>query len=292
MKDELIVSRSPKSPISEIFRTLRTNIQFMSAKDRLKTILITSTLPEEGKSWVSSNLACTFAQAGKSVLLVDADMRKGRQYTIFGVAPTPGLSNYLSGVDEKGEANDDISHYIQKTEVDNLYIMVAGNVPPNPSELLGTERMEDLLNKLKQSFDIVIIDGTPNQLVADSLVLTRLVDSTVIVTASKKTKKEDLKRIVNNIKQVGGKIAGIVVNKITVSTKSYGQSYYYGNKDISTKVKKKNKIGVNDNLVKPEKPKSKDVYEPILDESIEEDIKENQPNDNNTENNERNNING
>ena len=93
MKKELVTQQDPKSPISEIFRTLRTNIQFMNTKGRLKSILITSTLPGEGKSWVASNLAVTFAQAGKKVILIDADMRKGRVYSIFGVSPRPGLSN-------------------------------------------------------------------------------------------------------------------------------------------------------------------------------------------------------
>ena len=113
MKKELIAHRDPKSPISEVFRTLRTNIQFMNTSKRLKSLLITSTSPAEGKSWVSSNLAVTFAQAGKKVILVDADMRKGRQYTIFGVAPKPGLSNYLSGVVEyDGQENtQDITQY-------------------------------------------------------------------------------------------------------------------------------------------------------------------------------------
>ena len=97
LKKELITQRDPKSPVSEVFRTLRTNIQFMSTNKKLKTLLITSTFPSEGKSWVASNLAVTFAQAGNKVILIDADMRKGRQYTIFGVSPRPGLSNYLSG---------------------------------------------------------------------------------------------------------------------------------------------------------------------------------------------------
>ena len=105
MKRELIVHQDPKSPISEVFRTLRTNIQFMNTKGKLKTILVTSTLPGEGKSWVSSNLAVTFAQAGKKVVLIDADMRKGRQYSIFEVSPRPGLSNYLSGIDESNDEN-------------------------------------------------------------------------------------------------------------------------------------------------------------------------------------------
>ena len=229
MKKELIAHQEPKSPISEIFRTLRTNIQFMNTKNKLKTILVTSTLPGEGKSWVTSNLAVTFAQAGKKVVLIDADMRKGRQYTIFGVSPIPGLSNYLSGIGVKNEeASDDLADYIQETDVDNLYIMTAGNIPPNPSELLISPQMVNLLDELKELCDIIIIDGTPNELVTDSLILTRLVDSTIIVTASKQTKKDNLKRVIANIQNVGGKIAGVVLNKVPISTKKYEQSYYYG----------------------------------------------------------------
>ena len=242
MRKELIAFQDPKSPISEIFRTLRTNIQFMNTKGKLKTLLVTSTLPGEGKSWVSSNLAVTFAQAGKKVILVDADMRKGRQYTILGASPRPGLSNYLSGIGANSEEETaDVTEYIQETDVENLYLISAGNVPPNPSELLIAPQMVELLERLKDLCDIVIIDGTPSQLVADSLILTRLVDSTLIVTASRETKKEDLKRIINNITQVGGKIAGVVVNKITVSSKKYEQAYYYG----STSLAKSNKNGKN-----------------------------------------------
>ena len=228
MRKEVIAEHDPKSPISEIFRTLRTNIQFMNTKGKLKTILVTSTLPGEGKSWVSANLAVTFAQAGKKVVIIDADMRKGRQYTIFGVSPRPGLSNYLSGVLDGEEINEDLSNYIQETEVENLYVISAGNIPPNPSELLIAPQMVSLLDQLKEMCDIVIIDGTPSQLVTDSLILTRLVDSTIIVTAQKHTRKEDLKRVITNIQNVGGKIAGVVVNKVTMSAKKYEQSYYYG----------------------------------------------------------------
>ena len=229
MKKELVTELDPKSPISEVFRTLRTNIQFMTTKGKLKSILITSTLPGEGKSWVASNLAVTFAQAEKKVVLVDADMRKGRVYSIFGVSPRPGLSNYLSGVDwDDGDASSNLEDYIQETDVENLYVIAAGNVPPNPSELLISDQMTELMEKLKEMFDIIIFDGTPSQLVTDSLILTRIVDSTVIVTASKETKKEDLKRVIKNIKNVGGKIAGIVLNKVPIDAKKYEQSYYYG----------------------------------------------------------------
>ena len=235
MKRELIVHQDPKSPISEVFRTLRTNIQFMNTKGKLKTILVTSTLPGEGKSWVSSNLAVTFAQAGKKVVLIDADMRKGRQYSIFEVSPRPGLSNYLSGIDESNDENHEINlvDYIQETDVENLYLIAAGNIPPNPAELLIAPQMVDLLEQLKEICDIVIIDGTPSQLVADALILTRLVDSTLIVIASNQTKKEDLKRTIANIEQVGGKIAGVVVNKILINAKKYEQSYYYGSTTMS-----------------------------------------------------------
>ena len=114
MKRELITYNNPKSPVSEVFRILRTNIQFMNTHKKLKTLLITSTFPGEGKSWVTSNLAVTFAQTGKNVILVDADMRKAVQYTIFDALPKPGLSNYLSEVDDEGNFSleyDDVIYY-------------------------------------------------------------------------------------------------------------------------------------------------------------------------------------
>lgn len=230
MKKELIAHRDPKSPVSEVFRTLRTNIQFMNTNNKLKTLLITSTLPNEGKSWVTANLAITFAQAGKRVILIDADMRKGRQYHIFEVSPRPGLSNYLSGFDTNTgeEISGDLANYIQETEIPNLYIISAGNIPPNPSELLISTKMINLIDRLKELCDLIIIDGTPCELVTDSIILSRIVDSTVIVTEHKQTKKDDLQKIVTNIQNVGGKIAGIVLNKIPVSAKKYEQSYYYG----------------------------------------------------------------
>ena len=236
MKKELIAHRDPKSPVSEVFRTLRTNIQFMNTNNKLKTLLITSTLPNEGKSWVTANLAVTFAQAGKRVVILDADMRKGRQYNIFEVSPRPGLSNYLSGFDTNtgNEISEDLADYIQETQITNLYIMPAGNIPPNPSELLISTKMISLLDRLKEICDLIIIDGTPCELVTDAIILSRIVDSTVIVTAHKQTKKDDLQKIVTNIQNVGGKIAGIVLNKIPVSAKKYEQSYYYGSTAITT----------------------------------------------------------
>ena len=227
IRKELIVQRDPKSPISEVFRTLRTNIQFMSTNKKLKTLLVTSTFPGEGKSWVSSNLAVTFAQAGNKVILIDADMRKGRQYTIFGASPRPGLSNYLSEVNMAEDNNVNIINYIQKTSVENLAIITAGNIPPNPSELLVSPQMNKLLEDLKEMCDIIIVDGTPCELVTDSVILSRIVDSTVIVTAHKETKKANLDKVIKNIQNVGGHLAGVVVNKMPVSAKKYNDQYYY-----------------------------------------------------------------
>lgn len=246
MRKEVVAHKDPKSPISEIFRTLRTNIQFMSNSKKLKTLLVTSSFPGEGKSWVVSNLAVTFAQAGKRVILIDADMRKGRQYAIFGIAPKPGLSNLLSEMDDETDGAEFVLDYIQQTDVENLFVITAGNVPPNPSELLVAPTMKKVLTVLKEMCDIIIIDGTPCELVTDSVILSRRVDSTVIVTAHKKTKKDVLRKIIKNIKNVGGNIAGVVINRIPVSTKKYGEKYYYYGHDKFSK--KSNKKSVQDNI--------------------------------------------
>jgi len=243
MRKEIITYREPKSPISEIFRNLRTDVQFANTKRGLHSLHITSTTPSEGKSWISANLAVAFAQAGKKVILVDCDMRKGRQFSIFGVAPTPGLSNYLSGIDSNGEdSNPNILSYLKETEVENLYLIPAGNIPPNPSELLISEQMMQTVEELKSICDLVIFDGTPCSLVTDSVIISRYVDTTLIVSAYKTTKMDDLEKVKRDIENVGGKIAGVVINKLPVSQKQYYATYYYGNSSLNMKAKKKVKI--------------------------------------------------
>lgn len=237
---ELIVDKDPKSPISEVFRTLRANIQFMNTKKKSKVVLITSTVEGEGKSWIAANLAVTFAQAGKLALLIDADMRKGRQYDMFNIKAKPGISNYLSGIiNENKEKNEDeindIENYIQETQIKNLYVIPSGDVPPNPSELLLSHKMKEVIKKLKEQCDVIIVDGTQCDLIADSLVLARLADTTIITTAYKQTKKENLRKVIEKIINVGGKNIGFVLNKVHISEKKYEESYYYG----STKDKKK-----------------------------------------------------
>lgn len=254
MKKELIAHQDPKSPVSEIFRTLRTNIQFMNSNKKLKTLLVTSTLPGEGKSWVASNLSVAFAQAGKRVVLIDADMRKGRLYNIFGVLPRPGLSNYLSGVSENSFEKNNLINYLRETEVPNLYLMPAGNIPPNPSELLITPQMVNLLEELKQECDLIIIDGTPSKLVTDAVILSRIVDSTIVVTAHNQTKKDELEKVIRDIKNVGGNVVGVVYNKIPISSKKYNATYYYASVPQKSQVRSKTE---NENEQKKETQRSK-----------------------------------
>ena len=222
MKNEIITHEDPKSPISEVFKTLRTNLQFMSnKKDGTISLLVTSTMPGEGKSWVSSNLGTAFAQTNKKVILIDSDMRKGRLHSIFETKIFPGLSNYLA--DESSKIKD----YIIPTEIENLSIIPAGNVPPNPSELLSSEKMLKGLEDLQKMFDVIIFDSTPCMLVTDAVIISRIVDATIIVSSHKSTKIENLKEVQKNIENVGGKIAGVIINKVPVSLKKYKSKYYY-----------------------------------------------------------------
>ena len=238
MPKEITVEYSPKSYVSESFRTLRTNIQFMNSNKNIKSILVTSTMQAEGKSYVSSNLAATFAQANKKVIIVDADMRKGRIHEVFKIAKQPGLSNYLSGITVNG-TSDEFKDYIKQTSIENLYVLPMGNTPPNPSELIASEKMISLIKNLKEIFDVVIFDGTPSKIVTDSVILSREVDTTLIVTGHNKTKMDDLKKVQKDIENVGGKIAGVVINNVPINTKKYASSYYYENLEGARKKVKK-----------------------------------------------------
>ena len=240
MKKEVITQLDPKSPVAEVFRALRTNLQFMNRFGKTQTILLTSTVQAEGKSWISANLATAFAQTGRKVVLVDADMRKPRQHKIFSVKMCPGLSNYLSEINELGRREKfEYTDCIQKTEVENLYLLPSGNIPPNPSELLLTEKIEELMKELSNEFEVIIFDGAPCLLVTDSTIISRLVDSTVLVVSQKYTKIDDLKEAKKRIKGVGGKLVGVVLNRVEVSNKKYADKYYYANTSMpSVEVKK------------------------------------------------------
>ena len=226
-KNELVLQTDPKSPISEVFRMLRTNLQFMIQEPNMQTILVTSSHESEGKSFITSNLAISIANEGKKVLIIDADMRKGRLNTIFQVKNAPGLSNYLSGISNI-EDKDDLINYIQHTNIENISVLPTGDIPPNPSELLETIRLKQLIKDVKEQFDIILFDGTPCLLVADSLIIAKLVDATLIVSKYKTTKYSDIEKTKKMLTNVNAKILGFVVNKTQVSTKMYKNSYYYG----------------------------------------------------------------
>lgn len=233
MKREIITRADPKSPVSEVFRTLRTNLQYMKKSNSCQTLVITSTVQGEGKSFVAANLAVTFAQASKKTLIIDADMRRPRQHTIFGVDMFPGLSNYLSGVNlSRSRHETSIKECIYATKIDNLYMMPSGNIPPNPSELLQSRKLNALLNEIEPNFDVIIFDGAPCLLVTDSTIISRVVDATILVASQNKTKMDDLKEAKRRINHVGGHIAGVVLNRVKVSKAKYSEKYYYESNEV------------------------------------------------------------
>lgn len=228
MKREIITRADPKSPVSEVFRTLRTNLQYMKKSNSCQTLVITSTVQGEGKSFVAANLAVTFAQASKKTLIIDADMRRPRQHSIFGVDMFPGLSNYLSGINlSRSRHETSIKECIYATKIDNLYMMPSGNIPPNPSELLQSRKLNALLDEIEPNFDVIIFDGAPCLLVTDSTIISRVVDATILVASQNKTKMDDLKEAKRRINHVGGHIAGVVLNRVKVSKAKYSEKYYY-----------------------------------------------------------------
>ena len=218
--DELIAQRYPKSAVTESIKSLRTNLQFTSVDKGLHTILMTSSVASEGKSFVAANLAISFAQSGKRTLIVDCDLRKGRLHHLFHAPNMKGLSHLL--VDRINNFPD----YIQKTSIDKLCIITRGAYPPNPSELLGSDKNRDLINQLKQHFDIIIFDGAPCNGVTDSIVMSTLVDEVLIVTKNGSTPKATLEATKDMLQKVNAPIAGVVMNSVDKKVaKYYG---YYG----------------------------------------------------------------
>ena len=225
--DELVILGNTKSPVSEAFRALRTNITFAQ---NTKSILITSSRMEEGKSYVSANLAAAIAKTNKKVLLIDADMRKGRQSSIFNVDNQKGLSNYLAKSKETLVNVAEITKYIKTTKIPNLHIITCGTRPSNPAELLNPNKIKGLLSVLNDVYDFIIIDGTPSSIIADSIAISKLVDSTVLVVSYKSTKLEEAKRLIKSFEQVDVKLSGAVLNKYPLNKETYTTSYYYSDK--------------------------------------------------------------
>lgn len=306
---DLITLKDSKSPYAESIKILRTNLQYMYDKGTLQTVAITSSLPGEGKSWLSANLAIAFANSGKKTLIIDADMRRGRQHKLFKVRKVPGLSEFLRSttgitdlvVTKKGrkgkvktqalkmepetdeieieiepekktkkratkkeevieketkksstrkmtkkeeekavepvsrkkevakkseEEEPSIFEFINETSVENLYVISSGSERMESSELLSTTKLEDALEELKEEYDMIIIDTPPVSVVADGFIISRMVDTNMIVLKHGNTEISELNKIKNNIQEIGGEVIGTVINKIPDANKKYYNTYY------------------------------------------------------------------
>ena len=233
---ELITKYDPKSPISEVFRLLRTNIQYINKDEKTKVIMFTSTSPENGKTFITANLAITLAQANKKVIIIDTDIRKPRLHKIFELENEIGLSDYLRNTSD--------GLYIRKTNIENLSIVTAGTLVSNPSELLEQDKFKKTIEALKEKYDYVIIDSSPILMVTDSILVSRIVDATILIAVYNETRLDDLKSAIRRINYVGGNVAGIVLNKAKVPLNQYNAKYFYGNtievnsKSIKIKIKR------------------------------------------------------
>ncbi|MFD2922555.1 CpsD/CapB family tyrosine-protein kinase [Halobacillus naozhouensis] len=217
---KIIANDNPKSPIAEQYRTIRANLQFASVDKELQSLLITSAGPSEGKSMTSANMAAVFAQQGKRVLLVDADLRKPTVHHSFRLNNTKGLSNFLVG-------RQTLKETTQITAVDNLDVLPSGPIPPNPSELLGSKAMHKLMMEARQSYDLLILDTPPVLAVSDSQVLAREVDGVMLVVRSGQTEFQAAERAKELLEQSKANLLGVVLNDREKKNSNY--YYYYGN---------------------------------------------------------------
>lgn len=215
----LIAQLNPRSPITEQYRTLRTNLQFSAVDEPLNSILVTSTNPSEGKSITAANLAVVYAQAGNKVLLIDADMRKPTVHYTFRLNNLRGLSNVLIGDCALEQATS-------TSDVDQLDILTSGPIPPNPAELLGSKQMKQTLEYAKTLYDIVIFDSPPTLAVTDSQIITQIVDGTLLVVRSKQTEIEGATKAADMLKAGKGRVLGTVLNDLDKTTSN--SYYYYG----------------------------------------------------------------
>ncbi len=213
----LIAHFNKKSPIAEQYRTIRTNIEFASIDEDLQTVMVTSSGPGEGKSTTVANLATVFAQQGKKVLLIDADMRKPTVHYTFQLQNMYGLTNVLTGQKELSEA-------VNATEVPNLFVLTCGPIAPNPAELMGSRHMKQFIEEAKGIYDLVIFDTPPVLAVTDAQILANQCDGTILVTSSGKTEVEAAQKAKELLEHAKGKLLGAVLNN---KPQKQGQYYYY-----------------------------------------------------------------
>lgn len=238
-KIRLITKRDPKSHISEAYRTLRTNIQFSGIDKKLKTIVFTSSAPGEGKSTVASNLAISIVLSDKRVLLIDCDLRRPKIHKIFGTTNRDGLTSILMGDKTLSEVI-----YNGGEDINDLSILTAGPIPPNPAELLGSRRMKEFLEEISKEYDTIILDCPPVGLFTDSAILSTLSDGTIFVLEYSKTKTEEAQRAKELLDKVNANIIGVVLNKVKIQGNgpySYGYDDYLNYYDDSPRDKKRKK---------------------------------------------------
>ncbi len=220
IESKLVTHFDPKSPISEAYRILRTNLRFTRVVDEsLKTVVVTSAGPREGKSTTVANLAITLAHMGSKVVLVDSDLRRPVIHSIFGLEKENGLTNYM--ID-----SIPFETILKPTMIDNLTIVPCGLLPPNPSELLGSQKMDDFINRLKSKFDMILFDSPPVIAVTDAAVLGNKVHGVVMVISAGNTNRDAIGRSKSLLENVNARIIGAVLNNVNV-TSTYGSSYYH-----------------------------------------------------------------
>ena len=211
----------PRSTAAEAFRTLRSNLEFASVDSPIRTLLVTSAMPGEGKTVTASNLAIVFAQTGRRVLLVDADLRKPGVHAAFNIVNGRGLTTILRGVE------DDVATVTHTTEEDNLRVLTAGPLPPNPAELLGSQRMRTVLDRLKADADLLILDSPPVQAVTDSAILSSYVDGTLLVIDARRSRRRAVRLARETLERAGAKVLGAVLNRVPARGAA-GYGYYGG----------------------------------------------------------------
>ena len=209
---------------NEEIKKIRTNIKFSSVKEDIKVICVTSSLPGEGKSLISANLAASFAQYSENVLLIDCDMRKGRQRKLFNIPVNDelGLSKLL--INKNWE--NDYKNYIKQTKIKGLSVIPTGIYPPNPSELLTSERFLNLLTKLRGEYDRIILDCPPIEGLSDALVVSSISDTTVLVAKYKSTPMNLLEKSKKALDKIGSKISGVILNHVDKEQNTYYYGYY------------------------------------------------------------------
>jgi non-specific protein-tyrosine kinase len=220
----------PRSGVAEAYRTLRTNIEFTSVDAPIHTLLVTSSMPDEGKTITAANLAVVFAQAGRRVLLVDADLRKPGVHLVFDLPNAHGLTTLLRN-DAVG-----LDSIVQTTEQENLRILTSGPLPPNPAELTASQRLRTVLEGLKAGEDLVILDGPPLQAVTDSAILSSFVDATLLVIDAQHSRRRTVRQAREALAKADARVIGAVLNRVRVRARSDDASYYgdyYGSKEAA-----------------------------------------------------------